>query len=509
MKIYNGVDNMKPETIAVLDVGKTNKKVLIYDLKFNVLEISKESFPEIEKDGLQHEQPDAVFDWLCETLSNFSKKYAIKAMSVTTHGATIVCVDDGGNLTAPPLSYTNTTVPGFADEFYSEFGTRDQLQETTATAEVGDLINAGKMVYYIKKNFPAQYKATRWILSYPQYFGFRLTGNAGAEPTMLGCHSYLFDPHKHTYSQVAEKLGAVEKLPPVVNNSWESLGKVSAEIAERTGLDPDCVVTFGLHDSNASLVPYLISGSKKFILNSTGTWCVAMRPAEKVAFTQDEIGKLVFYNMDIFKNPVKTSIFMGGLEYETYMNILKEKFPSKQLPDFDADLYKSVLDRCSEFVLPSVTKGTGIFPKSLPRVVDGDKIVGLEDLQNAKDAPAFMEDFDRTCAVLILSLAIQTAKAFEYVDFEDGDTIFVEGGFRHNQPYLKLLKALYPASRVCTTEIKEATALGSAICGLALLEGKRPDELTTAVEIGAIDVDDTPAIDIKRYMEKFVALTEQ
>lgn len=500
---------MKPETIAVLDVGKTNKKVLIYDLQFNVLESSKESFPEIEKDGLQLEQPDAVFDWLCETLSQFSEKYAIKAMSVTTHGATIVCVDEAGKLTAPPLSYTNTTEPGFADEFYGEFGTRDELQETTATAEVGDLINAGKMVYFIKKKFPAEFEATKWILSYPQYFGFRLTGNAGAEPTMLGCHSYLFDPHKHTYSDVAVKLGAAEKLPVSVNNSWENLGKISADIAAKTGVDPECVVTYGVHDSNASLIPYLISDSKKFILDSTGTWCVAMRPSAKVEFTKDEIGKLVFYNMDIFKNPVKTSIFMGGLEYETYMNILTEKFPDKELADFNADLYQSVIDSCCEFVLPSVTKGTGIFPQSKPRVVDGDKVVGLEDLKAGKDSPAFMEDFDRTCAVLILSLVIQTAKAFEYADMEEGDTIFVEGGFRHNQPYLALLKTLYPASRVCTTEIKEATALGSAICGLALLEGKRPDELTTKVEIGAIDVPDTPAMDIKAYMDKFVALTEQ
>jgi len=500
---------MKPETIAVLDVGKTNKKVLIYDLQFNVLVSSTESFPEIEKNGLQHEQPKAVFTWLCDTLSQFSEEYAIKAISVTTHGATIVCVDDAGNLTAPPLSYTNTTEPGFADEFYSKFGTRDHLQEATATAEVGDLINAGKMVYFLKKNFPTEFDATKWILSYPQYFGFKLTGCAGAEPTMLGCHSYLLNPHKHTYSEVAEKLDIIDKLPPTVNNSWESLGKVSADIAAKTGVNPDCVVTYGIHDSNASLVPYLISGSKKFILDSTGTWCVAMRPSEKVAFTEDEIGKLVFYNMDIFKNPVKTSIFMGGLEYETYMTILKEKFPSKELPDFDADLYQSVIDKCSEFVLPSVTKGTGIFPQSPPRVVDGEKTVGLEDLKAGNDSPAFMDDFDRTCAILILSLVIQTAKAFEYADMEDGDTIFVEGGFRHNQPYLTMLKAFYPTSRVCTTEIKEATALGSAICGLALLEGKRPDELTTKVEIGAIDVPDTPAINIKAYMDKFVALTEQ
>jgi L-fuculokinase len=503
------VNTMKQETIAVLDVGKTNKKVLIYDRQLNVLEIVKESFPEIEKDGLQHEQPEAVFAWFCDTLSQLTDKYSVKAISVTTHGATIACIDDQGNLSTPPLSYTNTTDPGFADEFYSTFGSRDHLQKTTATAEVGDLINAGKMVYFLKKNFPTEIDNTRWILSYPQYFGFKLTAVAGAEPTMLGCHSYLFDPYKLANSEVAEKLGISDKLPASINNSWENLGKVTAEIAAKTGVDENCVVTFGIHDSNASLIPYLISDTDKFILNSTGTWCVAMRPAEKVSFTDAEIGKLVFFNMDIFKNPVKTSIFMGGLEYETYMQILNEKFPSKELPDFNAEIYNSVVESCSEFVLPSVTKGTGIFPQSLPRVVDGDNVVGLEDLKSGKAAPAFMDDFERACAVLTLSLTIQTAKAFEYAGIEDGDAIFVEGGFRHNQPYLTLLKALYPNSRVCTTDIKEATALGSAICGLALLSNKRPDELTATVEIGAIDVESNPDLDITSYMDKFVALTEQ
>ena len=112
---------MKQDTIAVLDVGKTNKKVLIYDLQFNVLETRTQSFPEIEKDGLQHEQPQAVFNWLCDNLASLSDNYAIKAISVTTHGATIVCVDDEGNVSAPPLSYTNTTEPGFADEFFRIF----------------------------------------------------------------------------------------------------------------------------------------------------------------------------------------------------------------------------------------------------------------------------------------------------------------------------------------------------------------------------------------------------
>lgn len=493
----------------MLDVGKTNKKVLIYDLELNVLETTKKSFPEIEKDGLLLEQPQAVFDWFCETLSQLSEKYSIRAISITTHGATVVCVGEDGNVSVPPLSYTNTTEPGFADEFFATFGSRDSLQKSTCTAEVGDLINVGKLVYFLKKHYPQEIDKTRWILSYPQYFGFKLTGNAGAEPTMLGCHSYLFDPHKQVYSDVAKKLGIVDQLPSTINNSWEKLGKVTADIAARTGVDADCVVTFGLHDSNASLVPYLITGNDKFILNSTGTWCVAMRPSQSLTFTDAEIGKLVFYNMDIFKNPVKTSIFMGGLEYETYMHILNERFPSSELPDFDDEVYGAVTKKCSEFILPSVAKGTGIFPQSLPRVVDGDVVVGLEGVQSGKASVAFMSDFDRACAVLMLSLAIQTAKAFEYAGIEDGDAIFVEGGFRHNQPYLTLLNAIYPNSCVYTTDIKEATALGSAICGLALLKNKYPDELKNVVEIDAIEIKSASGLDIKSYMDKYVALTEQ
>ncbi|MFC1653200.1 carbohydrate kinase, partial [Planctomycetota bacterium] len=63
---------MKSQTIAVLDVGKTNKKVLIYDLDLNLLDMTTASFPEIDQLNLKLEQPEAVFDWFCEVLAEFS-----------------------------------------------------------------------------------------------------------------------------------------------------------------------------------------------------------------------------------------------------------------------------------------------------------------------------------------------------------------------------------------------------------------------------------------------------
>jgi hypothetical protein len=107
-------------------------------------------------------------------------------------------------------------------------------------------------------------------------------------------------------------------------------------------------------------LPYLVKGRRDFALNSTGTWCVAMHPASSVAFRDDELGKLVFYNLDAFNRPVKTSIFMGGLEFDAYTTLLKQINNQKELPPFNPETYNRALRESKCFILPSIVRGTGI-----------------------------------------------------------------------------------------------------------------------------------------------------
>ena len=500
---------MTIDVIAVLDVGKTNKKVIIYDLAFMCLDIASKMFEEVvsKADDMTVEQPEQVYNWFVEVLKEFASQYNIKAVSVTTHGAFGVCLDEDGNITCPPFAYTNTPGEEFCNSFYDSYGTRSELQQQTATAEIGEMVNFAKIVHYWNVNYPAEMNCTKYILMYPQYFGFKLTGNAGAEPTMLGCHTYLYDHGSNSYSDIADQLGIRGKLPESICNSWEILGTVTESVAAETGLPSDCIVTYGVHDSNSSMLPFLVTEDKDFVLNSTGTWCVVMKQANSVELSSEEIGKTVFYNQSVFKAPIKTSIFMGGLEYEKYMELLYTVHGRRDLPDLDPKLYSEIFENRDCYILPSIVKGAGMFPDLQARVIDNGKCLAFEDYSKDPSEVKFFADYEKAVAVLISSLAIQTSCALEAAGYKPGDQIFVEGGFRKNEPYLQLLSAMYSESEVFITNIEQATAMGAAILAFAALNNENPKDIDWQLEIDKKVLNNSIEIEsFSKYKQGFLDL---
>lgn len=474
--------------IAVFDVGKTNKKVMIFDEKLELLDSVTENFSEYTENGVNYERIDEMTEWFLDSLKAFSSTYPIRAVSVTTHGASAACVDGGGRLALPLVAYTTEPGEEFHREFYERFGSVEELQKTTATPPMGALINTAKLIYYLKKQYPRDFERVDTILTFPQYFGFVLTGERGAEPTYVGCHSYLWNPHEMNWSSVARDMDIVEKLPRRISKSWDVLGTLTPETAKRTGLSTDTIVTMGIHDSNASLLPYLIKSGEEFVLNSTGTWCVLMHPAREVSFEEDELGKPVFYNQDVFSRPVKTALVMGGLEFEVWSELLKGINGKEGFPDFNPGLYRKLFWENDRFILPSAQRGVGQFPDSEPRAVEEGKNYPLEDIREGRGVPRFFREYPAAFAALNISLAIQTKIALERAGAADGTIIFVEGGFRKNPDYNALLTALFPKSKVYLTNLSEATAFGAALLAKAALDDTDPRELGSLFEIETKEV---------------------
>jgi len=500
--------------IAALDIGKTNKKVAIYDDAMKPLVARKRKIETIRLrnyDGvgdIDVEDIDGIESWFLEELKKLATHYPIRVISISTHGATLVCVDAEGKPSVPPLAYTNEVPPDVHERFWAAMGNPYEIQTRTATAEIKPLVNAAKLLWYQKERWPTEFEKTQHILFFPQYFGYRLTGKVGADITYVGSHSYLWDFTKHDWSSVADKLRVRSMLPKAPRTPDSRLGRIKTDVAAATGLSPDTLVTLGIHDSNSSLIPYLISQKRDFVLNSTGTWCVAMHPVEEVAFSPDELGKTVFYNLSYRATPVKTSVLLGGLEYSVYAEALMAHHGRKDWPEYTPAIYEQILADPQVFILPTVIPGTGQFPNSVARVVEGNRVYFVDDLNQKNHWPHAFDDYSVGFALANLSLAIQSSIALRRVGLEPGTELYIEGGFRQNSNYHALLSALLPENPIFLTALEEAAIFGAALCGKALMESVALESLKCYVVLDKTVVKPARLDGLRSYTRTFTTLLE-
>ena len=490
--------------IAVLDVGKSNKKLCVFDQNLRLIESMFASFDDYSVDGSLLMPVKETSEWFLDGLKTVASKYPIGVISIATYGSAFVCINSEGELAVPTLSpYLNEPLDDFYSRFYKALGNEKDLHINTATPPIPGLGNLAKGIYYVKEKFPAEFALVDTFLPLPQYYGFLLTGKKGIDYTCLGCHSYLWDYNHLKMSTMVDKLGIRDKLPHKVSRPWDVLGMVSENIVRRTGLDPSTIVTVGIHDSNASLLPHLIKEKGPFILNSTGTVFVAMRPGKITGIGHDDLGKVIYYNMSALGKPVKTSMFLGGLEFDIYKDLLLPNQGSS-LPQFNRKLCERVLKEKRYFILPSLIP-FGMFPDSPARAVQDGKTFTFGDIASGTK-PEFFSNVEEAFVALNVSLAYQTKFLLNAAGYHKGDLILVEGGFRKNDTYMAALASLFPECEVDKTNLEEATSFGVAMIGLCALENIQPADLEDRFEIEKQRMDMEPLKGIDEYSKDLTAL---
>jgi len=480
--------------IAVIDIGKTNKKVLVFSSDLKLQHQDSIQIGEVTKENLLCDDIETTEHWILNSLKKIGCRYSIEVISTTTHGATVVHLGKNGEMAFPVISYQHHPGEDVLDGFYAVCGRAEDLYLTTATPPLGQFLNVGLQLFWLKESYPQRFAKVKKILFLPQYIGFLLTGNAKSEPTSIGCHTCLYDFLRKDWSDVVTKLDIKDKFPAKFSNPWDRLGTVKEEIHKVTGLDKKCLVSVGIHDSNASLLPYLISKKKSFVLASTGTWCAFFYPGSNFHLEASDMNKDTLYYLDPFGRPVRASRFKGGEEHEHYCSLIEERFGcdvKKTQPDVKR--LEEILRDCDCFVIPGLTPGAGQFPNSKPGIISEKK---------------FYRDAGGAYHLLNLFLAIQSYVAIDRILGKEAKSpIFVEGGFTQNAIYLSLLSTLFPQQEVSSTDIKQATSLGAAICGKCAYEKINPFQIDRTL----VDINEKPIrkldIDRKlfnRYMDKFL-----
>ena len=99
---------MKETVIAIYDIGKTNKKIILFNEDFKIVSEIEEKFAEIhDDDGFECDDIEHIERWIKESLTGLvhSDKYELKAVNFTTYGATLVYLDENGKRLTPVYNY--------------------------------------------------------------------------------------------------------------------------------------------------------------------------------------------------------------------------------------------------------------------------------------------------------------------------------------------------------------------------------------------------------------------
>lgn len=296
--------------IAVIDIGKTNAKLALVEGE-TLAEIAVVTRPNRVLSGppWPHFDLDGHWQFFLHHLAAFHAGYGVDAISVTTHGAAAALLDRAGELAAPMLDYEHVGPDDMAAEY-------DRLRPDftqTGSARLPHGLNLGAQLHWQFARDPGLAARTAHVVTYPQYWGWRLTGELASDVTSLGCHTDLWNPWQGQFSDLVARLGLAGRIAPA-RRSNEVLGHLRADVAAATGMRPGTPVAVGIHDSNASLYPYLVGRKGPFSVVSTGTWVVAMSMgAQQVTLNPD---RDVLVNVNALGQPVPSARFMGGREYE-------------------------------------------------------------------------------------------------------------------------------------------------------------------------------------------------
>ncbi|MCM5552748.1 FGGY-family carbohydrate kinase [Pleomorphomonas sp. NRKKF1] len=335
-----------PRFIAVLDVGKTNVKLVVHDLETGE-DVFVRTRPNavINAPPYPHYDVEGMWSFFLDTLKAATADQRIDAISFTTHGATFALMA-GDQLALPVLDYEYSGPDALNGAYVAA---RPSFDESFTPRLPGGL-NAGAQIYWQERIFPDAFAKVTTILPYPQYWAFRFTGILASERTSLGVHTDLWAPEKRGYSSFAAAEGWNRLFAPLCS-AFDRLGTVSADIATRTGLSPDTPVYCGIHDSNASLLPHLLGREPPFTVLSTGTWVIIFAVGGEASALDARRDGLC--NVDAFGNPVPSSRFMGGREFD----LLTEGHARKPT----VEDVRTVLDG-GIMVHPTAVPGCGPFP---------------------------------------------------------------------------------------------------------------------------------------------------
>ncbi|MFG4003353.1 FGGY-family carbohydrate kinase [Flavobacterium aquidurense] len=428
--------------VAIFDIGKTNKKVFLFDENYKIVwENSIVLAETMDDDDFPCENIEALRNWVFDRLEDIKSlsEYVLKAVNFSTYGASFIYVDENGKVLTPLYNYLKVYPEVLKREFYKKYKGEEKFAVKTASPVLGSL-NSGMQIYRLKRENPELFNKIRYCLHLPQYLSSLFTGQYFSDITSIGCHTNLWNFKKTKYHSWLAKDGVLEKMPPIHR------GEDTVTLS-----DTSISIGVGLHDSSSAIIPYTINFEEPFVLLSTGTWSISLNPFNNAPLTFEELKSDCLCYMQYTGKPVKAARLFSGNEHEIQTQKMAAYFnvPSDSFKEVVYDKEIIAYLRGIDLNKPALEKDR--FTISTDSAF---KEVSFDDFKNYKIA------YHR----LMLNIMEQQILSTKLVLHQSAvKKIFVDGGFSKNSIFMNLLAEAFTDVEVYAASMAQASALGAAL----------------------------------------------
>ena len=403
---------------VVLDIGKTNVKLTFVDSSNNKALYSFRTKQEnIIRHSIKILNSNSIYEWALTKIVFVGRKYSLDKFVCTAHGTSIALIGEQNQEILACTDYEYKF-----DKIFDHYKRLAPNFNESFTPFLENGLNIGQQIYYLYKKNPKMIKNTKFILTYPQYIAWKLSGNFSSEISYLGCHTHLWDFKKNKLSSFVKKLRLENKFPPM-RKAWEVIGQ--KKIA-----NSNLQIINGVHDSNASYLYFKNSNIKNFTLVTTGTWYIIFN--QKTSLTNLNPNLDMLANIDVFGKPVPTIRFMGGREYDNLMKVFKITTNTKALKNFN---YKNYL------IYPSYASGGAFINKK----------ININFFKKLKKGQIYY----------LICLYIAFVINFSLNKMKSSNTIILDGPITKNITIMKILSSLRPKQLVLKNKKEIGTTLGA------------------------------------------------
>ncbi|WP_071147884.1 rhamnulokinase [Bacteroides ihuae] len=255
-----------------VDLGATSGRTILGSLSDKGLELEEVNrFPNhlIEVGGHFYWDIYALYQHIVDGLKLAAQREVkITSIGIDTWGVDFVCVGEDGHILRQPYAYRDPHTNGAPEAFFSRVS-RSRVYELTGIQVMN--FNSLFQIDTLRRNRDSALTAAKKILFIPDALSYMLSGEMVTEYTIATTAQLVNAKTRKLEPELLASLGLTEDNFGRFVYPGETIGALSEEVQQQTGLGAIPVIAVAGHDTGSAVaaVPAL---NNNFAYLSSGTW---------------------------------------------------------------------------------------------------------------------------------------------------------------------------------------------------------------------------------------------